>query len=239
MIAKRRVMVGLSFVGALLVAQTSALAEPVQVQLIGTPTGFSMGGEMTSPYLLEINGVTTLALVCDDFNSTIYMEEQWYANKNSLKDVKPDGPQKFTDTDATLLNQEYTAVGLLAQVILSHYQAGAIHSYRGWGRYEFGEYSYALWSIFAPGASAKADNPGEAERLKGQYLVAAKTATLNMDIYTPCGTFSDGCAANNKMAAQEFLGVAVPEAGSLAFLAFNLLALPGILSVARRRRYWN
>jgi len=240
----------LPFLAGLALFQRIALADgvPVTMQLVGDNDGFNMGGVYTSPYQINVteNGVTTtgLALACDDFTTDITFGDTWNADMFTLSDVALGGPQKFplgppgTDSIAVTIpgggaayytiQQSYDAAAWLAEQLLT-IPANLDNSEIA------GEYSYAIWQIFDP--AAVGGYGGQALTSTEQAAVAtdmanafSSTASLlpnyQVYIFTP----------NPVTVSQEFIGVfRVPEGSTVALLAFNFLALAGIILSARRR----
>ncbi|HYW41809.1 MAG TPA: hypothetical protein VE959_03060 [Bryobacteraceae bacterium] len=228
--------------------QGVALAD-VQLTVIGTPTYNSLGGVYTSPYQFQINnGPTITLLACDDFLTEIYFGFSWPATVNTLDSVGAMGPQKFTHatnavtypydkdytppstapTDPTIQQQYYAAAWLTDQLLNGSVDPASLE-----GAY----YSYAIWQIFDPTAYLGYNGQslsGAQQDQVSMAMVAAFAAIANpgtdeyldstMRIYTPDGVTS-----------QEFIGFSVPEASTVAFLAFNFLALVGIILLMRRR----
>ena len=248
-----RLAVALLFLAGPILSQRAALAD-VSMKLIGTNNSFSMGGVYTSPYQIEINGVNTL-LICDDFTTDISFGYPWNANKYTLSDVTNSGPQKFinatntvtyptgtgTDHDGTPKNytirQQYDAVAWLAEQLLTDSSIRSDPNTAGY-------YSYAIWQIFDSKAwqGYGGNNLTAPQQDQVTYYMweAFQQNSLGhvIYIYTP----------NPADASQEFIGIGaslnrrqqfetatVPEGSTVAFLAFDFLALPGIILLLRRR----
>lgn len=220
---KRILRWAVPLLGALLVFQSVASADPYELQLTGTQHGWTMGGVFTSPYEITIGGGKVVGLnllACDDFTTDIGFGWDWYANKYSLDDVTDAGPQKFRVTSGSSITvqgpqtspgvqttwnvsaeQAYYAAGWLAQELLYDSTVTASATLTG-------EYSYAIWQIFYSNAYKGWNGAYSSEM--SQYwqsidnlmdaAFAAATAPIQvplqytLDIYTPCGVKSDlGC----------------------------------------------
>jgi len=213
----------------MVVFQPAAIADipTYTLTLKGTDHSWNMGGVYTSPYNIEVNVVISgsrvfdkvLALACDDFVTDINFGWAWYATKENLSQVVPDGPQKFSSTSvyspdganngngttwSVTPEQVYYAAGWLAQSLL---YSKPVYS----DSTQSGLYSYAIWQLFDREAY-KGYNPpggnypywssmqGYAQQIGGlvdSAITAARASyqvPLNyvLDIYTPCGTLNPG-----------------------------------------------
>jgi len=248
----------LAFLGALFVLQPAALADEVQMTLTGMYNWNNvMGGVYDSPYEATITDGTqsTQALViCDDFATDISVGDTWSAYQNSLSSVGTDsttgGPQKFTigyssqpynttpdtitvgsSTITLNIEQEYTAAALLAEELVNNLNVPTASN-----SILVGEYSYAIWTIFEPGAINGYE--GQLTNSTYQGVINGLRTTALTEAYdgaTPYDTVSI-YTPNPTSASQEFLVVNTPEASSLANLAVDLLLLAGAVFVVRRRR---
>ena len=232
-----RILVATLALGATLtLSQSVALADDM-LTFIGPTPSLSLGGEYTSPYVFNINNVNTpVLLVCDDFYSNIWVGDSWTANRISLAEAGgTNGQGKFAYQNNSDSQEYYNEAGWLAQQLMSTRDPLLSE-----------QYSWAIWEIFALGTPGGTDiasaNLGSGDYDAVKNLMAKASAMQggadlsDVYVYTPVLT-SDGLASgpNNGTAhtAQEFFFV--PEASSPAFLVFNLLALPGILFLLRRR----
>jgi hypothetical protein len=194
--------------------------------LTGIGTGANMGGVYTSPYVASINGVSTY-VICDDFETDVWVGDTWEANQNSLSAVGPGGPQKFTTPDWSpySIEQEYDAAALLAEDVMANMGDSTLA----------GEYSYAIWTLFDPDAvNGYGGNAltGTEQSAVNTFRTTALTEAasggetgLDVSIYTP----------NPLGAAQEYLVVSAPEASLPATLGFELAAFAGVVFLMRRR----
>jgi hypothetical protein len=125
------------------------------------------------------------------------------------------------------------SMGWLAQQVMSTWSSNPTLSE---------QYSWAIWEIFAFGANKDVikgnSNIGDAKaqdalwEIVASHISDAAVAVQNADlsdvyVYTPTLSIQRGTVP------QEFFFV--PEASTPAFLVFNLLALPGVLFLLRRR----
>ncbi|MFY9724441.1 MAG: hypothetical protein WB579_14785 [Bryobacteraceae bacterium] len=228
-LARRLIFWGIAGV---LCLSSVAIAE-VQMTLTGVGTGSVMGGVYISPYVASIGGVPTY-VICDDFTTDVWVGDTWEANQNSLSDVGPSGPQKFTTPDwyyyttqpvYYTMQQEYDAAALLAEELMANMGNPTLA----------GEYSYAIWTMFDPaaingygastltGAQQTAVNTFRAEALANAFN--GEASGLEVSIYTPAKGYT----------SQEFLVVSTPEASLPATLAVELSALAGVILLMRRR----
>jgi len=235
---------GLCFVG-------SAAAQ-VNMELVGTNSSYNMGGVYTSPYQLSIGGVTTWA-ICDDFLTDIGMYSTWQAEAYTLSDVTSTGPQKMTTSDTTpdwslsSISSDLTALGAAGvgsdtyeYTIPEEYDAAAILAEELMANMSnqllSGEYSFAIWTIFDPGAingyGGNALTTSEQEAVYNFMASALNEAhtgggpsNLSLTIYTP----------KPLSASQEFLVVSAPDASLAGTLAVSLSTLAGLMFFLRRR----
>jgi hypothetical protein len=213
-------------------------ADTAQLTITGTPTGYNMGGVYTSPYSFIVAPTGgkpfTTDLICDDFTTDIGFGYSWKTNVYTLADVTNTGPQKFFSKPAVLFptegvtkayttQQEYDAVAWLAVQLLDPTKPLTAETQD--------DLSYAIWQIFDPTAvlGYQGTNPlshaDQAEVASWMtQAFAAPPVSEQIYIYTP----------NPSNISQEFIGV-VPEGSTLAHLAFDSLALLGIMFFVRRR----
>jgi hypothetical protein len=226
---------------------------PVTLALTGTNNWINMGGVYTSPYQIEVAGATVPSwLVCDDFVTDINIGNQWYADVYTLPQVEAGGPQKFhgtTNAEYTIQQDYYAAAWLAYQLVTD----SSIRNDPTTSAY----YSFAIWQIFYPAASngyggnvLSSDQQVQVNSDTARaYWQTSHTSVMSfldsrVSIYTPVDTSTSGYI----FPSQEFIGVAsgiktalvdaplpVPEASTVAFLAFDFLALPGIVFLMRRR----
>ena len=232
----------LALVAGLILLQPRAFADTLQ--LTGLKTNFTMGGVYTSPYLVSVNGGTpSIMFACDDFTKDISIGHTWTANEVDLSEIGDGGPQKFktavavsipggTTTTYTIA-QEYNAAAYLAEQLLTVPSILADSDLAG-------EYSFAIWQIFYSGAingwNGNHHLTSTQQAAVGALMTTAFSYTgslAGMYLYTP----------DPDTSSQEFIGfssakvptTSVPEAATPAFLAFNFLALSGVMFLRRRR----
>jgi hypothetical protein len=214
------------------VALSQSVARADMLTFIGPTPSLSLGGEYTSPYVFNINNVSThVLLACDDFYSNISDGDSWTANRISLAEAGGTNGGKFRLQDNA--NDEYNMAGWLAQQVMSTWSSNPTLSE---------QYSWAIWEIFAWGAKKDVikgnSNIGDATaqdalwQIVASHISDAAVAVQNADlsdvyVYTPTSYTQRGTVP------QEFFFV--PEASTPAFLVFNLLASPGVLFLLRRR----
>ena len=180
----------------------SALADStVTLNLTGVGDN-NGGGVYTYPYYFSINGSpSTTSLICDTFDNDVTVGETWQATVSGL----------LSGTGLFGVNtQKYEAAGLIFDDIL----AGKIDPTVG---------NWAIWGLFSNSAASNTfyTSSGAAD-LTSTYMGMALNADpgqfSNLVLYTPIdGSQSEGGCP------QEFIGVAMPEPGTLAFLMITLL----------------
>lgn len=223
----------LLFLGALLVMQPLARAD-VTLTLTGTATGFTQGGVYTSPYEINVGGIGTLALTCDDYLTDIYFNESWSAVENNLTSVAQNGPQKFDGLGGTTVAASYDATNsplfgdadlgavytIQDQYYAAAYLAGMIlNDYQGWvsdvkkqssnvaaDSTQAAELSYALWTVFDPNAMGQAGFTQAQENQSYAYMFNALNGIYSGSI-TTVPNIVLYTPDPNKGAAQEFLGL--------------------------------
>jgi hypothetical protein len=228
-----RILVATLALGATLtLSQSVALADVLTFK--GPTPSLSLGGEYTSPYVFNINNVSTpVLLACDDFYSNISDGDFWTANRISLAEAGgTNGQGKFAYQSHS--QEYYNEAGWLAQQVMSTWSSNPTLSE---------QYSWAIWEIFAWGAGKDViignSNIGDdtAQRALWQivanHIFDASVAVQHgadlsdVYVYTPTSNTKRGTVP------QEFFFV--PEASTPVFLVFNLLALSGVLFLLRRR----
>src|ERR1039457_4397669 len=97
------------------VALSQSVARADMLTFIGPTPSLSLGGEYTSPYVFNINTVSTpVLLACDDFYSNISDGDSWTASLIPL--VNAGGGGKFHVQDDA--QNEYNKAGWLAQQVV-------------------------------------------------------------------------------------------------------------------------
>jgi hypothetical protein len=228
-----RILVATLALGATLTLSQSVALADVTLTFTGPTPSLSLGGEYTSPYVFNINTVSTpVLLACDDFYSNISDGDSWTARLIPLDKAGEANKGKF-NLQANA-QDEYNAAGWLAQQVMSTWSSNPTLSE---------QYSWAIWEIFALGAGKNViignSNIGDDKaqdalwQIVGSHITDAYFAVQHgadlsdVYVYTPTSPTKRGTDP------QEFFFV--PEASTPAFLVFNLLALPGVLFLLRRR----
>jgi hypothetical protein len=219
--------------------------------LTGVGSGANLAGVYTSPYSGNINGGTTIPVICDDFADDSYVPETWTAYVTQLSSLTPGTSDSYLNwlnttgssitVDGYSLNQAlaYTVAAVLAIDILT--SSGTAQE----------DYSFALWELFdAPNAfnqlSAYGDSADEATALAdlNNAVTYVETNHLSPSAYPNVTIYSYdtgalcGAALNQPCAhipPQEFITVSMAEPPSPALLGFDLLAVGGLIFISRRR----
>lgn len=235
----------------LLLAACPLIAAPptVTFNLTGVGSGANLGGVYTSPYGGNINGGTTIPVICDDFADDSYVPETWTAYVNTLSDVLGGSASNLkwgagwngtgsaaTPTLSLSQADAYATAAILAIDILT--STGLTQE----------EYSYAMWELFDPTTASAALPSGDQSAVAGFIQTAVSEATggnlsafLNgatVTIYSydkgaMCGAQLNQPCAN--IPPQEFITVTMAEPPSPALLGFDLLAVGGLIFISRRR----
>jgi hypothetical protein len=232
----------------------AALPPPtVTFNLTGVGTGANLGGVYTSPYTGNINGGSSMSVICDDFADDSYVPETWTAYQSSLSSVisgtygTPDPYLKWLNTptstvsvDGMTLNQAkaYTVAAVLAVDILT---APAGSQYQE-------DLSYSLWELFDYSDASAALNGDVTDQTNAlNYLNAAVVFAFNAADATQVqadvsattiysyDTGATGSCGGPCTAPQEFIAVRMAEPASPALLGLDLLAVGGLILFARRR----
>jgi hypothetical protein len=241
---------------------TLAAQTTTSFNLVGVE-GAAMGGVYTSPYYATVGSSSSqIAVICDDFYDNSFVPESWTAYVTSLSSLpsSPPTPQYTSGTvGSTTLTQTqaYTVAAYLAVEILQQNQATPS------GQEAAGDLSYAMWALFNPYVlteqngttcslpsgegclsltdynAAKTDlsnafaavqaaglNPGNFDSAEG----VSSVTIYSYDTGALCG--GSPCAT---IPPQEFIAVNMAEPPSPALLAFDLLAVAGLMLLARRR----
>ena len=236
----------------LLLAVCPLVAAPptVTFNLTGVGAGAVLGGVFTSPYSGNVNGGATIPVICDDFADDSYVPERWTAYVTQLSDIlgggdtsalkwntgwDGTGPMGTPPTELTQV-QAYSAAAILAIDILT--SSGLTQQ----------EYSFAMWELFDPTAASAALPAADRATVQGfvqtavseatggnlsAYLNGAKVTIYSYDTGALCGPLLNQVCAN--IPPQEFITVSMAEPPSPAMLAFDLLAVGGLIFISRRR----
>jgi hypothetical protein len=192
------------------------------------PSGANLGGAYTGPYVATLNGVTSILVICDDFQTHTSLNELLNVTETSVSDLTgPDANQvvKFDRDNALGQQADYMTAAYLATQLVGVDQSTSA------GRLQASLLNYALWSLFY-GDAVNSLNASQ-QTIALSYLADAQTATSfytvdmfsNVSIWTP----------TPNGAAQEFLSVRVPEPSLIEMLAFNAVVLIAFAWFARRR----
>jgi hypothetical protein len=234
-----------------LLAAGPLLAAPptVTLNLTGVGSGANLAGVYTSPYAGNINGGSTIPVICDDFADESFVPETWTAFQTSVSSLTSgtaDTYLKWLNTsgstitvDGYVLNQAaaYTVAAVLAIDILQAVTGSQAHE----------DLSYALWELFDPSqASAQLSGyPTDAANAV-TYLDAAvayvetnniaPSAYSNVTIYSYDPEYGTSCGGGTcPPPPQEFITVNMPEPSSPGLLGLDLLGVAGLVLFVRRR----
>jgi hypothetical protein len=234
---------------ALLCVAASAFAD--NLTLDNASAYYVMGGVYTSPYTITDNTTNqTTLMICDDFLTNISLGYSWNASITSLTalsgESSPSTQVKFDNDNAAQQMWDYATAAYLANELM------ALSSF---GNETAGEFSYAIWGIFDTQLLNSAYQAGLAAGAEGKlnstqltaadnYLSQARAATIgvyngttslsslpyatDVTIYTSSPKTGTG-------SSQEFLKVTMAEPPSPALLGLDLLAVLGVILIARRR----
>jgi hypothetical protein len=206
-----RLLAATAFLLAMTFAGTAFADSTVTMELTGV-SGNNGGGVYTYPYNFSVNGSGSTPLICDTFDNEVYVGETWTANVSGLLS----GTGLFGSN--TL---DYKAAGLIFDNIL----AGKINPTEG---------NWAIWGLFSTNAQDNSYYASSgAEDLVSQYLGLAANAPdsqfANLFLYTPVsGSQSEGGLP------QEYIGVSMPEPGTIVLLVITLLVGVGAFTFRKR-----
>jgi hypothetical protein len=168
-----------------------------------------MYGEYVMPYYASINNATPIAVICDDFNHTVSVGDQWTATISTFSNLSG---TRFGTADAT----QYHEAAWIASQITSTSSLNTIAAAQ-----------FAIWALFSNNTPME---PGEQA-----WLTAAQNAALpannyfgmnfsNVEILTPISPASP----------QEYFFF-IPEPSALLDLGMGLVAFVGFWGLRRRR----
>jgi hypothetical protein len=268
MIATRRllerslyvVLAGLSLM--LLIANPLAATPTVTFNLTSPGSGANLAGVYTSPYYGNINGGSTIPVICDDFADESYVPETWTAyvtSGSSISGLTPGttGDQlNWLNTSGSTITvngqtldqaQAYTVAAVLAVDIMQ--STGTAQE----------DYSYALWGLFDPYGNGVSGDPGAFGQLAG-YTSDLNNATMDLynavsyafnsvnaaqvqtDVnaitiysYDASAGIPTGACGGPCPKPQEFITVNMAEPPAPALLGMDLLGLAGLMLIARHR----
>ncbi len=196
-----RLIAATIFLLTLTLAGSAFADSTVTMELTGV-SGNNGGGVYTYPYYFSVNGgASNTPLICDTYDNEVYVGETWTATVSSL----------LSGTGLFGVNtQKYEAAGLIFDDIL----AGKVDPTVG---------NWAIWGLFSTNAASNSFYTSSgAAGLVSTYMADALNANAsqfsNLVLYTPiAGTQSVGGLP------QEYIGVSMPEPGTIAFLMITLL----------------
>jgi len=265
------VLIAGGFLSAVLAMPPLARADPVNMLMTDGGTGYTMGYKYTSPYVVQVTdgGSFVLALACDDLAGQIGPGSTWTADAEFVdpQALVAGGFQQFSPGGNDLQTQmTYDAAGLLANDIITHFNAGSqqitdsfgttyiyVQPAGGWGSYDFGLATWALWALFDPSwtgvyvpEDGSTNGTGTADPdlatmqglvagMDAYYLGLAQTEKIGLQIITPDPP---------SPYAQEFLAVTgsptqaswgLPEGSAVPYMPFDLLVLFGGIFLLRKR----
>jgi len=211
----RAVLVALAFLGLVMVSQSTASADNIQLTLtsVGSATfpPDPAYGVYVDPYVgtLSDNGVSVqnLAVICDDFADDTYVSEQWSATPTTFDgtaaSLSNTRMAQLTGLTGSNLINAYSAVAYLAEELLQDTGSGTDATNNRT------LLSFAIWAVFDPydglgnnpqrvGVYTWLDTyaPGYSTTIQGIVTDAESTAHLqqglsdlyNISIYSPVGT---------------------------------------------------
>ena len=216
--------------GALFLLQPAAMADMVSMTLTGVNNGYVMGPAYVDPYAATIGNQSGVLVICDDFTAETWVGESWNASVSTVSNLvgnKFKGPEQGVS-----MQQAYDAAAWLAEELM---QPSNMNNSQN-----AGNISYAIWSIFAPGAAVGLPDANLINSIRIEALGKDYTGFNFSNVYvyteiagsaTNCGGVGVTCPTNSP---QEFL-VVTPEASTPVILAFELLSLLGVVFFVRRR----
>ena len=233
----------------------SAWADTPPQTVIFNLTGVSggvYGNVYTSPYLGNINGGSTIPVICDDFADDSYLPESWHAYDTNLATLpsstssSPDDTYLKWGSDAnTSLG---TTLGLGAGFSLNQTQEYDVAAYliaellNPSSGLNSNDLSFAIWGLFDAPAFVYvtgADRTTAETYLKNAIQAvgspSSQTAYSNVDIYTYVPNSGVWGCNNCQPPPQEFIVVRTPEASTALNLGMDVLAFVGLLGFLRKR----
>ncbi|MGH9440014.1 MAG: PEP-CTERM sorting domain-containing protein [Terriglobia bacterium] len=202
------VLFALGCVLAILSATMNSSAGTITVKLTGV-NGATQGGVYVDPYYGTINNVPGI-LVCDDFSHETHIGESWQVNVSTFDDLISARFQQGTQAQTL---QDYEEAAYLYEQLLDNPS-------------QYGDISFALWSIFTPGAKTSSGFTANSQdwltQAQDQSFYAGEFS--NFRILTP--------ADPGPGSPQEFLTV-TPEPASVVLLFSGLFAIAFLLGKKR------
>ncbi len=157
--SKVRILMGLSQIVFCLILVTAASAgSVVQIQLTGAGGAqYGLGpnqadGEYLMPYYVSINNATPIAVICNDYDHTVNIGEQWSGIISNFSDLSL---TRF----GTAYSTQYHEAAWIATQITSNSSLATIAAAQ-----------FAIWSLFATNVPSV---PGELQWLTNAAAAAA------------------------------------------------------------------
>lgn len=193
--ASKPILILLGCVFIALGAAISASADTITVKLTGV-NGAIQGGVYADPYFGTINNVPGI-LVCDDFSHETHIGESWTANVST-----------FADLSSVRFQQ-----GTPAQTLQDYEEAAYLYGQLLANPSDYGDISFALWSIFTPSAGTSSGFTSNSENWLDKAEAQTYTAGefSNFRILTPTDPGSGS--------PQEFLATTPEPANAVLFMS--------------------
>ncbi len=170
------------------------------------------GGEYLMPYYLSVDNGSPVAVICDDYNHSVSLGEQWTATVSNFSNLTE---TRFGAADST---QYHEAVWIASQISSTSSLA------------QIASAQYAIWALFAPNTPMI---PGESLWMSLASTAAANSyygmSFANWEVLTPL----------NPSSPQEYLlydPLPLPEPAAIFDLGMALMILAGGLYLRRVRR---
>lgn len=200
---------------ALLFVTTASAGSTVQIQLTGAGGAeYGLGpnqadGEYLMPYYVSINNAAPIAVICDDYDHTVSIGDQWTGIISSFSDLSL---TRFGNADST----QYHEAAWIASQISSTSSLATISAAQ-----------FAIWALFVNDVPSV---PGESLWLTNAASAAADSYYgmnfAGWEVLTPI----------NPASPQEYIFyVPVPEPNVLLDLGVGLLCLGWFFYAPRRR----
>jgi hypothetical protein len=234
-----------------LLATCAAAAPPPEVtfNLTGV-SGDYYGNVYTSPYYGDINGGTTIPVICDDFEDESFLPETWYAYDTNLSTLpaSPSSDDTYLKWGSDANSSLGTELGLGSGFQLNQTQEYDVAAYlitellNPSSGMNTNDLSFAIWGLFDSPAFSYVT--GSDLTTAEAYLKAAviavgsptsQAAYANVNIYSYVPTSGvwncGGCAPP----PQEFITVTTPEVSTPVLMAVDLLGFLALVGFLRKR----
>jgi hypothetical protein len=211
----------------------AAMAGSSSMQLTNAGSNV-LGGVYVGPYYAIIDGVSNVAIICDDFADETFVGQTWQANVTNVAANSTTLMSTRLGLPAAQQSQMYATAAYLATQLMSGATCppGTLNCKAA--NYA-GDIQFAIWQLFDP-----ADPNGMPFSYLSGYDLTNAAAWLiyalghapsiandaNILVYSPVGGGPP----------QEFLRVTTPEPAAIALLAVQLLGLTGVVVCVRRRK---